>query len=465
MPRDGTQIGSSETKSLRKRAQAAPIPRDETPASANIGGGDASDLDGTMKVTTPINLPSRPGNTSEIGEAVTPTRRGKAKVSATPNATTRSSAPTEATEKKPRRKRAMDPSSTIRSVPASESIGPVSNGETGGDGQDFDDTQIDLAIPAQTDAQIAVLLVQKQSVRRHCIKTKNKLASSVDALIAQQMGYRIDATEKERKALFARATAYRVAVERGGEGQMDSDNQSASALAALRPTIMLNAATSGPYLDLRKKIEKEMEDLASKLSLAPFAKAVRGFGELGLAVMQAEAGIPISEYRTVSGLWKRLGLAVIGGRRQRRVTDKEQAILHGYSPKRRAEVYAFLSDTMLKGQWNGPRLQCVECNAKCKFTIDKKSGLPICEKCSMTGESSDIIAAHAAGPYGEVYGRRKAATTPRIAATADLDAKDPNKWTGGRVENDARRIMSKALLRDLWRAGQGLPPRGLADEG
>ena len=43
----------------------------------------------------------------------------------------------------------------------------------------------------------------------------------------------------------------------------------------------------------------------------------------------------------------------------------------------------------------------------------------------------------------------------------NLAASDRDKWTKGRCHNDARRIMSKALLRDLWRVWRGLPPRGL----
>jgi hypothetical protein len=51
----------------------------------------------------------------------------------------------------------------------------------------------------------------------------------------------------------------------------------------------------------------------------------------------------------------------------------------------------------------------------------------------------DGIAAHAIGPYGEAYGERKAWNLAR-------------GWTPGHAENDARRYMTKRLIRDLWRA-------------
>jgi hypothetical protein len=77
------------------------------------------------------------------------------------------------------------------------------------------------------------------------------------------------------------------------------------------------------------------------------------------------------------------------------------------------------------------------------------------------------VPAHALGTYGEIYARRRAQTAIRVEATADLPATigerfNPEKWTKSRCHNDARRVMSKALLRDLWRVWRGLPPRGLA---
>lgn len=326
-------------------------------------------------------------------------------------------------QKPNRRKRAIWISTPKDGTPASEPI--PSNG--GGDGQEFFDTQRLAAIAA-----IVSELVSLQRQRQFSIVQKNRSERAIESLIASTMGFRLDATEKDRKAVFASAKAFRLAVERGGEGHSSVGDQWFRALSAIAPLVLISAQNRKPWVDLRATVEKDMKKLTRKLPVYDFAKSVRGFGDLGLACLTAEAGIPLGEYRSVSGLWKRMGLAVFDGKRQQKCRDKAEAERHGYSPKRRAEVWAFCSDSMFRAQWCG---------------ADEESELP----------------ARPNGPYGEVYARRRAITDPRIEATADLDASDRDKWTKGRCHNDARRVMSKALLRDLWRVWRGMPPRGIDD--
>jgi hypothetical protein len=111
-----------------------------------------------------------------------------------------------------------------------------------------------------------------------------------------------------------------------------------------------------------------------------------------------------------------LGLAVIGGRAQRKVAG-EGAAEQGYSPGRRSQIWAFCSDTMFRAQWRG---------------ADEAAGLP----------------ARPIGPYGAVYAKRREATATR----------DPEEWTKARCHNDARRVMTKALMLDLWLVWRGLSP-------
>jgi hypothetical protein len=63
---------------------------------------------------------------------------------------------------------------------------------------------------------------------------------------------------------------------------------------------------------------------------------------------------------------------------------------------------------------------------------------------SATTMQAAFAAAGYQGPSGRLH------TLPRIAETEHLGKKDPAKWTKGRCHNDARRVMTKALLRDLW---------------
>jgi hypothetical protein len=181
------------------------------------------------------------------------------------------------------------------------------------------------------------------------------------------------------------------------------------ALPIIQMSYLARTAADG----LRRQTEREMERLAATLPVASWQAAVKGFGRLGLAIVVAEAGRDLACYGTVAKLWKRLGLAVIDGERQRRKTDAALAALHGYAPHRRAEMWT-LADSMFRHQW--------------------KSG-------GEDGEGSP------AGPYGAVYARRRART-----------AETHPEWTKAHARDDARRVMFKALVADLWGAWRAGAP-------
>ena len=101
----------------------------------------------------------------------------------------------------------------------------------------------------------------------------------------------------------------------------------------------------------RTKLEKELQKLAKSLPVWSWVSIQRGFGALNLAALVGEAG-DIGSYRNPSCLWKRMGLAVIEGGRQRRVTDAEAALVHGYNPSRRAVAY-LIGDCLIKGNGDG----------------------------------------------------------------------------------------------------------------
>lgn len=247
-------------------------------------------------------------------------------------------------------------------------------------------------------------LAELQTQRTHCIKSQSRADRSTEALIARYLGYSSNLDAKERLALFKRASAARKAVEKGGEVPPGCASQAATDLSALTPIILLSAQSREAWDKHRNQTEKQMRKLARTLPVWPWVEQIRGFGDLGLAIIVAEAG-DLSNYATKERVWKRLGLAVIAGERQQKKTGAEAAAAHGYSPRRRAEIWTLLSDAMFRHQWRGAK----------------------------EGE-----AAGPAGPYGEVYASRKAHTETR-------------EWTLAHRHNDARRVMSKALIADLWK--------------
>ncbi|MBR0668263.1 hypothetical protein GXW71_28180 [Roseomonas hellenica] len=255
-------------------------------------------------------------------------------------------------------------------------------------------------------------LVQLQRERQFCIVSQNRIDRACESFIAGAIGYSTDLTEKERKAKFALASAFRRRVEgKGGAGHPCHANQGGYALSACTPIVANSAAARQAWDSLRAKIEAEMQMLARELPAWRWAEAVSGLSAQGFACIIGETG-DLANYETKERVWKRLGLAVIDGIAQQRRTNAEQAAAHGYSPKRRATVWA-IADVLLRQQWRGER-----------------EGKP----------------AHPIGPYGAVYGRRKAHTVNR------------DGWTPKHRDNDARRVMSKALIEDLWRVWRGMEP-------
>ena len=173
-------------------------------------------------------------------------------------------------------------------------------------------------------------------------------------------------------------------------------------------------AVSAPFIQARNLIaeqradcEKQMRKMAKELPVWPWVQSVRGFGELSLAGIVGEAG-DLSSYLNPAKLWKRMGLAVINGERQRKVSGAD-AIEHGYAPHRRSLVWN-LGDTLIKG------------------TIRK-----VKEDGEDTGERESL------SEYGAIYLERKAYERPRVESD-------------GHAHNRAKRYMEKRLLRDLWRA-------------
>jgi hypothetical protein len=261
-------------------------------------------------------------------------------------------------------------------------------------------------------------IVALQRARRFAIKSQQRSDRAVESFLAPMLGYRFGMGKQEALAIWKQAGAARRAIEKG-----DPTIRLAPEVEACRPVVELAYGGRAPWDRHRKTVEEQMQALGALLPPAPFVAGVRGFSTLGLAIVIGETG-DLSNYATKERVWKRLGLAVIGGDRQRKKTDPAAAAAHGYSPQRRAEMWA-LTDSMFRHQWAGDR------DADGKAPL--KSGKPV------------AVPAHAVGPYGEVYGRRRAHTAGR-------------EWTKSHAHDDARRVMCKALIEDLWRVWQGKNP-------
>lgn len=233
-------------------------------------------------------------------------------------------------------------------------------------------------------------LMALQRQRRFLIRTANRQTNAAGAYVRRLLGWSPDLPDAERaKIVKAAAKAVKACREWDmieGEPPMERDD-------ALMVRLTLDMAE--PAQAHRHLIETRMEKLARQLPVYPWAKAVKGFGDLALAVVIGEAG-DLSNYATKERLWKRLGLAVIDGIRQQKRSNVDEAAAHGYNPQRRAEIYSCVSESLTK--WK----------------------------------------AH--NRYGAVYAARRLRT-----------AETHPEWNKAHSHNDAMRVMTKKLLADLWR--------------
>ncbi len=292
---------------------------------------------------------------------------------------------------------AVDSGQAIHALPAQPTAV-----EAGGEGRDIG---ADTGHPAVALSDIIAEIRELQSQRRFCIKSQSRCDRSVESFIARGFGYTTDLDAKARVAMFAKAAEFRRKVEKDGGGQSCTAQSGQRDSAPAIPLILLSAQSRRSWDAYRKQIEAQMRTLAKTLPVWPWADNVRGLGELGVAIIIGEAGDP-ANYPRVECLWKRLGLAVIDGERQQRKSGAEAAAAHGFNPSRRAEIWT-IGDSLFRSQWRGAK---------------------------------DDAPAHPLGPYGAVYAKRKAATEGR------------DGWSLGRRDADARRVMTKALIEDFWKA-------------
>jgi hypothetical protein len=196
-----------------------------------------------------------------------------------------------------------------------------------------------------------------------------------------------------------------------------------AALDAFAHVVVNAIELRGKTDELEAEAGARMESLARSLPVFEFTKSQRGFAALGLAIIVAEAGRDLRDYATKGKLYKRMGLAVIDGKRQGGLTktaSKDEWIAHGYVRVRRSRIWTIGTAVLMAGN---PR-------------------------------------------YRQIYLDRKLYEAARAEAeglTVAPAAKIPKKRAAeyrslGHIDARARRYAEKHLLCDLWRAWKRLTP-------
>jgi hypothetical protein len=201
------------------------------------------------------------------------------------------------------------------------------------------------------------------------------------------------------------------------EAKGKSDGVDEPAYIEWRAVILAAIASRAPFDAIEKQAKTEMANLAKQLPVYSLVETIRGFGEVSLAIIVAEAG-DLSNYATPSKLWKRMGLAVMDGVRQGGLSKsaaKDDWIEHGYNRLRRSRMWN-IGDALIRG--NGD------------------------------GEYRAIYLAR------KEYERQRALESGlTVAPAAKIPAKRASEFmSDGHIHRRAQRYMEKRLLRDLWQA-------------
>jgi hypothetical protein len=251
-----------------------------------------------------------------------------------------------------------------------------------------------------------------QVSRRFLIALRVKQTNACGALIRRAFNFSPEMAEVEREKVRKRSTAI-VSNFLSGKPIADADME---VVEAYRNDLTAVAAALRPLLLQEETTIKTMVKMARSLPVAPWADGVLGFGDKALAVVVGETG-DLSNYPHPRMVWKRLGLAPYEGHaastwrtqsRRPRALEGEEWTTLGYKPSRRAEMHAFIGDPMSRHQL-------------------------------ISAEKSGTEFGSPKGPYGTVYVQRREKTK--------IDHPD---WTPAHARADALRIMTKALIEDLW---------------
>ena len=275
-----------------------------------------------------------------------------------------------------------------------------------------------VRMPPPSPPPLIAELIEWQRRRTHAIRAQSQCDRSCDAYVSRYLGYHSGLPAAERLALMKQAAKMRtdVAKSRGrapdedhlagapdaadGGGRVVDENLVGLAPAACLPIIVNTIVSRAGWDAMRLDAERRMREIARSFLVYERCAAVAGFGDLGLACIIAEAGNDLTTYPHYYHLWKRLGLAPFRGKAMSR----------------------FKASELTKAEWS-------------------EQGYSPMRRGRMAGDvGAALFFAKGKNAYGAVYTRRREQTA--------LTHPD---WTLAHSDADARRIMLKALVEDVWR--------------
>lgn len=252
-------------------------------------------------------------------------------------------------------------------------------------------------------------LVQLQRLLQKATQDKTKLINSAKATVRSFVCTDADYVDMDTETLTAFGKPKRELTS-AAKKRVDEEFKRINADPShpLHGIVTVNREAQELFQTLQDGFERNMEKLARKLPVYPWVKSVKGLGDKSFATIVGECG-DIGSYKSVSALWKRLGLAVFDGRRQGNPGKDATAqdwIDHGYNRKRRSVSWNARTHIIGgMGLWRPGFGEDVRANPELtEYQIvfaervryeSEKLGLPITEVVNAKGEHKESYKQHA----------------------------------------------------------------------
>lgn len=202
----------------------------------------------------------------------------------------------------------------------------------------------DPAQHADTIDQIVYLHRRRQAAIRAKTKVILMMKAEVRSMLCSDADFEEDKTT-DRKTAFGKAPRK---LTKKAQSRVDAAIKSAMAeikdglpVSDIASTIFAYSQSEALFEQQCEAYRKQLVKMAKRLPVYEWVKGVHGFGDVSFATIVGECG-DIGTYKSVSAVWKRLGLAVINGRRQGNPGEGATAqdwIDHGYNRARRSVSY------------------------------------------------------------------------------------------------------------------------------
>lgn len=190
---------------------------------------------------------------------------------------------------------------------------------------------------------ICKALRELQAQRVATINQQRRIDNAARAFVRRLLGFRIDLPQPQRDAICKRAAAVLKAISKPPHNTAALFEEDVAIAKLAIPFVAASRQSRSTFDSFRKTIEQQQRELVTGLPAWRALSQIKGFAELGLAIIVGEAG-DLADYPSPQHLWKRLGLAP----RECYAMETKKGEIAFLIPRRRRSAIWTIGDALLK---------------------------------------------------------------------------------------------------------------------